>query len=116
MDRRLVTGAVLLLAAVVGGVSRTQGQVPHASPPVLEVLPEHYLLHPGEQIHYQVRVREGGRSESVPHYEFDIETPGVVRLLASNGELSVEGVRSGRTALRLRTPTAERRLTLEVAG
>ena len=76
----------------------------------------HHLLHPGEQIHYQVRVHEGNRSQSVPHYEFAIEVPGVVRPIEPNGELFIEAVRSGRTQLVVRSPTSERRITIDVAG
>jgi hypothetical protein len=116
MRSRLVTGGVLLLATVVVGASWLHGQAPQPSNPELEVFPKQFLLHPGEQIHYQVRVREGDRSQSVPHYEFAIEAPGVVRPIEPHGELFIEAVRSGRTQLVVRTPTSERRITIDVAG
>jgi hypothetical protein len=114
MRRQLLTGGVLLLATVVVGASWLRGQAPQL--PDLEVFPGQFLLHPGEQIHYQVRVREGDRSQSVPLYEFAIEDPGIVRPVRPNGELFVEAVRSGRTQLVVRTPTLERRITIDVAG
>jgi hypothetical protein len=51
------------------------GQAPLPSRPELEIFPKHFLLHPGEQIHYQVRVREGDHSQSVPL------KPGIDRLV-----------------------------------
>ena len=91
-------------------------QVAGRPAPRLEVFPKHFLLHPGEQIHHQVRVREGDRSQSVSHYEFAIEAPGVVRPIEPNGEVFIEAVRSGRTHLVVRTPTSERRITIDVTG
>lgn len=111
-----MTRTILLLATVVVAAYQLHGQVPPPSHPELEVLPKHFLLHPGEQIHYQVRVREGGRSQSVPHYEFTIEAPGAVRPIEANGELFIEAIRSGRTHIVVRTPTSERRITIDVTG
>ncbi len=116
MPHRPATGGVLLLALVVVGASWRHGQAPQPSNPELEVFPRHFLLHPGEEIHYQVQVREGDRFQSVPHYEFAIEAPGIVRSIEPNGELFIEAVRSGRTHIVVRTPTSERRLTIDVAG
>ena len=46
-----------------------------AGAPGLEVLPRHFLLRPGEQIHYQVLERSAnGRLRSVD-YEFAIKDP-----------------------------------------
>jgi hypothetical protein len=107
---------MLLLTVVVAGVSWLHGQASQPSNPELELFPQHFLLHPGEQTHYQVQVRERDRSQSVPHYEFAIEAPGMVRLIEPNGELFIEAVRSGRTHIVVRTPSAERRFTIDVAG
>jgi hypothetical protein len=80
----------------------------------LEVFPKHFVLHPGEQIHYQVLERsEDGRPRSVD-YELAIEDPEIVRPIEPKGVL--EAVRPGRTELVMRTPTSERRITIEVAG
>jgi len=90
-------------------------QTRHA--PELEVFPKHFLLHPGEQIHYQVRVREGEHSKDVPDYKFSIEDPEIVRPIQHpKGELFIEAVRPGRTQLVVRTPTSETRIYVEVAG
>jgi hypothetical protein len=59
MRSRLVTGGVVLLATVVVGASQLHRQAPEPSNAELEVFPQHFVLHPGEQIHYQVQVREG---------------------------------------------------------
>src|SRR5436190_1235871 len=116
MRSRLVTGGVLLLATAIVGASQLHGHIPKSSHTELEIFPKHFVLHPGEQIHYQVRVREGERSQSVPHYEFAVEAPEVVRPIDPNGELFIEAVRSGRTHLVVRTPTLERRITIDVTG
>ena len=85
-----------------------------AGTPALEVLPKHFLLHPGEQIHYQVLERtENGWPRSVD-YEFAIEDPKIVQPIEPKGVL--EAVGPGRTELVVRTPTSERRVNIEVAG
>jgi hypothetical protein len=82
--------------------------------PQLEVLPEHFLLHPGEQIHYQVLERsESGQTRSVD-YELAIKNPKIVRPIEPKGV--IEAVELGRTEIVVRTPTSERRFTIEVAG
>lgn len=91
----------------------TTGFGPPAAPG-LEVLPKHFLLHPGEQIHYQVVERsEQGQPRSVD-YEFAVADPDIVRPIEPKGVL--EAARPGRTQLVVRTPTRERRVTIEVAG
>ena len=80
--------------------------------PGLEVFPKHFLLHPGEQIHYSV-VERSGNTLSVD-YELVIEDPEVVRLIEPTGV--IEAVGPGRTELLVRTPTSERRFSVEVAG
>jgi hypothetical protein len=109
-------GGVLLLAAIAVCATALNAQAPRSTRLDLEVFPRHFVLHPGEQIHYQVLLREGDRSQNVSDYQFAIETPGVVRPIEAGRELFIEAVRTGRTLLVVRTPTAERRLTLEVAG
>ena len=81
--------------------------------PRLEVLPKHFQLHPGEQIHYQVLERADGRARSVD-YDFTIEDPEIVRPIEPKGVL--EAVGPGGTELVVRTPTSERRITINVAG
>ena len=116
MRHRLVAGSLLLFATVIVETSRLYAQAPQTSGPELEIFPNHVRLHPGEQVHYQVYVREGDRSRSVPHYEFAIEEPGIVLLINPGGELFIEAVRSGQTHILVRTATAKRSLTIDVAG
>ena len=83
----------------------------------LQVFPKHFVLHPGEQIHYQVRIREGNHSKDIPDYKFSIEDPEIVRPVPhSKGALFIEALRPGRTELAVRTPTSETRIDVEVAG
>jgi hypothetical protein len=72
-------------------------------------LPKHFLLHPGEQIHYQVVER----SRSID-YEVAIKDTKIVRPIEPKGV--IEAVRPGRTELTVRTPTSERRIAIQVAG
>jgi len=116
MRSRLAAGGALLLATVVVSACRLHGQASQSSGPELEIFPKHFLLRPGEQIHYQVRLREGDHSQSVPRYEFAIDDSEIVRPMEPNGDLFIEAVRSGRTHVLVRTPTSERRFTIEVAG
>ena len=89
----------------------------HAVVSQLDVFPKHFLLHPGEQVHYQVRIGHDKRSQSVSSYQFTVDNSEIVRpIQRPNGELFVEGVRPGRTELTLRTTESERRITIEVAG
>jgi hypothetical protein len=80
----------------------------------LEVFPQHFLLHPGERIHYTVLERSSSGRPRFPTTEFAAEDPDVVRLIGPAG--SFEAVAPGRTELVVRTPTSERRIRLEVAG
>lgn len=83
--------------------------------PGLELIPKHFLLHPGEQIHYTVLERsEDSQPRFADDYEFAIEDPEIVRLIEPTGVF--EAVRAGRTELVVRTPTSERRVGVEVAG
>jgi hypothetical protein len=108
--KRLVTTSLLLLC-LLGLLATVFGQ---ASTPALELLPKHFQLHPGEQIHYQVvEVSENRRPRSVD-YEFAIKDPKVARPIEPKGV--IEAVGPGRTELVVRTPTSERRITIAVAG
>jgi hypothetical protein len=83
--------------------------------PGLEVIPKHFLLHPGEQIHYTVLERsKDSRPRFADHYEFATEDPEIVRLIEPTGVF--EAVGPGRAELVVRTPTLERRVSIEVAG
>ena len=80
----------------------------------VEVLPQHFQLHPGEQIHYQVVERSDNSGPRSVDYDLTIENPKIVRPIEPKGV--IEAVAPGRTELVLRTPTSERRITIEVAG
>ena len=106
-----------------------------AAQPNLEILPKHFVLHPGEQIHYNVCP-----SEAVAQYlrgtlprgefhcidaKFSTEDPKVLHLISpttiKNGEKTtvdgvLEAVRPGRTKLVVRTTNSEQRFTITVAG
>ena len=80
----------------------------------LRIFPNHFVLHPGERIHYQVVERgEDGQPRSVD-YEFSIKNLEVVRSIEPKGV--IEAVTPGRTELLVRTPSSERSITIEVAG
>ncbi|PYS19811.1 MAG: hypothetical protein DMG11_31165 [Acidobacteria bacterium] len=80
----------------------------------LDIFPKHFLLQPGEQIHYTVLERSEGSQPRFADAKFATEDPEIVRLIEPTGVF--EAVRPGRTELVVRTPTSERRLTVEVAG
>jgi hypothetical protein len=83
--------------------------------PGLEIFPKHFLLRPGEQIHYQVLERtENGQSRFAAPYEFSVGDPKIVRLIEPTGLFEAMG--SGQTELVVRTPTSEQRVRVEVAG
>jgi hypothetical protein len=82
--------------------------------PRLEVFPKHFLLHPGEQIHYTVLEGSEGSQPRFADAEFAIGDSDIVRLIESRGIF--EAVGPGRTELVVRTRTSERRVTLDVAG
>lgn len=83
--------------------------------PRLELLPKHFLLHPGEQIHYQVRERsEDSQPREPAHYEFSVEDPKIIQLIEPTGLF--EAVRPGRTELVVRTRASEQRFRVDVAG
>jgi len=80
----------------------------------LELLPKHFVLRPGEQIHYQVIERIVNREPRSVDYDLAIKNPQIVRPIEPKGV--IEAVAPGRTELVMRTPTSERRVTIEVAG
>jgi hypothetical protein len=80
----------------------------------LDVLPEHFLLQPGEQVHYTVLERSGkGKPRSVDP-TFAVEDPEIVKLIRPAG--TFEAVSAGRTEMVVRTPRSERRIRIDVAG
>src|SRR5260370_3002849 len=82
--------------------------------PGLEVFPKHFLLHPGEQIHYTVCESREGNQPRCPDAEFATKDPEIVRLIKPTGLF--EALRPGRTQLVVRTPTSERRATSQLPG
>src|SRR5262252_529235 len=85
--------------------------------PALEIFPKHFLLQPGEQIHYQVRARDGSVSKDVADYKFTIDSPDIVRPVPqSKGALFIEALRPGRSEVQVRSSTSEARMTIDVAG
>ena len=114
-----------LLLCLSGLLATSSGS---ASAPELEVLPQYFTLHPGEQIHYTVLERPKGSSPihnpckvlvgfGCPDVKFAILNPKIVRLIdpKENGGL-FEAIRPGHTQLVVRAPTSERRITVEVVG
>jgi hypothetical protein len=80
----------------------------------LEVFPKHFLLRPGERIHYTACEIVDGKPPRCPDAEFSVRDPEIVRPMKPAGVL--EALRPGRTELIVRTPTAERRVSVQVAG
>ena len=63
----------------------------------LEVFPKHFLLHPGERIHYTVCESRQGNQPRCPDAEFAARDPGIVRVIKPAGLF--EALRPGRTEL-----------------
>ena len=103
--------------------------------PDLALFPKHFVLHPGEQIHYNVcpavaveAYLSGKLSRNEFHCvdaKFSTEDPKVLRLIKAttikNGEETtvdgvLEAVRAGRTSLVVSTPNSVQRFTITVAG
>jgi hypothetical protein len=80
----------------------------------LELFPKQFVLHPGEQIHYQVLERTGSSKLQFANAEFAIGNPEILRLVDRTGMF--EALRPGRTELGVRTPTSERRIIVKVEG
>ncbi len=72
-------------------------QVAGRPAPRLEVFPKHFLLHPGEQIHYTVCESREGNQPGCPDAEFATKDPEIVRLIKPTGLF--EALRPGRTEL-----------------
>jgi len=104
---RLATRSLLLICLL--GLFTT-GVLPGTAE--LEIFPEHFVLQPGEQIHYTV-CSEGSKPRC-PDAKFAIKNPKIVRLIDPKG--IVEALTPGRTQLVVRTATSERRVTIKVAG
>jgi hypothetical protein len=114
---------ITFLLLCLSGLLTTSSASPNT--PQLEVFPQHFMLHPGEQIHYQVleRPQKGSRPQTpcrilegfgCPDVKFGVENPNIVRLIDTSGVY--EAVRPGRTQFVFRTATLERRIAVEVAG
>lgn len=80
----------------------------------LEVFPKHFLLHPGEQIHYIVLEHSAGNSLRFVDAQFVVEDPSIIRLIKPSGIF--EALRRGRTQLVVRTSTSETSIAIEVSG
>lgn len=98
----------LLLPGLLG--LSAAGSAPPAAE--LEVFPHHFLLHPGEQIHYTVCSKAS--EPRCPDAKFALTDSNIVRMVDRKGIF--EAVTHGRTELLVQTPTSQRRITLEVAG
>jgi hypothetical protein len=109
---RLFVHRATLLLVCWFGLSATGCASPGT--PELEVLPEHFQLRPGEQIHYTVLERSGSGRPRFVDCRFASRDPGILRLIDPTGVF--EAAEPGRTELVVRTPTSERRVTIEVAG
>lgn len=80
----------------------------------LEIFPKHFLLRPGEQIHYTVCEFPERNQPRCPDAEFTTRDPEIVRLIKPTG--LCEAIRPGRTELVVRTRASERRFRVQVAG
>ena len=106
--KRLAIASLLLLCLL--GLS-ARGSAPPGAPE-LEVFPQHFLLHPGEQIHYTVCSEDN--KPRCPDAKFGITDSKIVRMIDSKGIF--EAVGPGRTELVVQAPTSQRRITLAVAA
>ena len=102
------TGLAILCVSVLS----TSGFAPAA--PALELLPNQFLLHPGERMHYTAVQRSANGQRRVVDYELASQDATVVRAIEPKGVL--EAVRPGRTELVVHTPTSVRRVPVEVSG
>ena len=78
------------------------------------MFPKHFVLHPGEQIHYTACESREGSPPRCPDAEFSASDPRIVRLIKPAGLF--EALRPGRTEITVRTPSSERRVSVQVAG
>ena len=80
----------------------------------LDVFPKHFLLHPGERIHYTMCESRAHNQPHCPDAEFASADHEIVRLINPRGLF--EAVRPGRTEIVARTPTGKRRVAVQVTG
>ena len=85
-----------------------------AGEPELEVVPQHFVLQPGERIHYTVCERLSGNHARCPNATFAVSDPNIVRMIDPKGIF--EAVATGHTELLVRTTTARRGINVEVRG
>ena len=85
-----------------------------APAPRLELFPKHFLLQPGEQIHYTACEIRENVPPHCPDAKFAAADPAIVRLAAPAGLF--EALRPGRTQILAHTPAAQARVDVEVAG
>ena len=85
MRDRLVTGGVLLLATAIVGASQLNGHAPKSPSADLEIFPKHFLLHPGEQIHYTVCEPHEGSQTSLSRCRVRCQEPAILRLINRPG-------------------------------
>ena len=111
--RRKALAMASLLVPCLLGLLTTSGS---SAQPELEILPEHFHLRPGEQIHYTVCERSEDRSSKprCPNAKFAISDPKIVRIIDPKGIF--QAVAPGLTELVVQTPASQRRITLAVAG
>jgi hypothetical protein len=113
ISRRSFLGGLTLWASPILSLQASRQQEPSKTLG-LEVFPKHFLLNPGEQIHYSV-VDPSDETQLSVDYDLEIGDPTIVRLIEPSG-VTIEAMRPGRTELVVRTPTSERRFSVEVAG
>ncbi len=80
----------------------------------LDVLPKHFLLHPGEQVHYTVLQRSESDKPQFVNATFAIGDTKILRPIKPVGVF--EAAAPGRTEVNVRTQTSELRIMIEVAG
>ena len=80
----------------------------------LEVFPKHFLLRPGEQIHYTVCESAEGNQPRCPDAEFTTKNPDIVRLIKPTGLLEALG--PGDAELLVRSAGSAQRFKVHVAG
>src|SRR5262249_25066499 len=81
----------------------------------LELLPKHFLLHPGEQIHYTVLQRMERDQARFVDATFSVTDATILRPIESAGVF--EAMAPGRTELLVRTPASnQQKVVIEVSG
>ena len=108
--KRLDMASLLLACLLVRPAASSQ---PLAGPD-LEILPQHFLLAPGEQIHYTACERSEESKPRCPDAKFTITDAHIVRMIDPKGIF--EAVTPGRTELAIQAPNSQRLITLTVTG